>query len=67
MNMHDDDERPDETADLPLLPPKPMLRRDNDGKVPLPPPSDELVSGPAAQPSASPVPSASLPNDDPAD
>ncbi|MEV4021052.1 hypothetical protein AB0J35_62325 [Nonomuraea angiospora] len=43
MNMHHDDERPDETADLPPLPPKPALKHDNDGKVPLPPLPPESV------------------------
>ncbi|MGI5291729.1 hypothetical protein ACQEVF_51630 [Nonomuraea polychroma] len=67
MNMHNDDERLDESADLPPLPPEPVLRRGNDGKRRLPPPSDKLVSGLAVQPDAPPVLSAPLLNSDLAD
>ncbi|MFG1708034.1 hypothetical protein ACFLIM_32980 [Nonomuraea sp. M3C6] len=50
MNMHNDDERLDETADLPPLWPETVLKHHNDGKVPLSPPSDKLVFGPVAVP-----------------
>ncbi|RVX40141.1 hypothetical protein EDD27_2535 [Nonomuraea polychroma] len=67
MNMHNDDERLDETADLPPLPPESVLRRGNEGKSRLPPPSDKLVFGLAVQPDAPPVLSEPLLNSDPAD
>ncbi|MGN9845157.1 hypothetical protein ACTMTI_44245 [Nonomuraea sp. H19] len=67
MDTHSDNECLDGTADLPPLWPKLVLKRDNDGKVRLPPPSDKLVFGPVARPSASPVPSEPLLHSDSAD